>query len=230
MPVGLLAYGLAVGLLTLSWHAPGRDALFSLNIPGYLLGEATYTWSIRLIGDPASPQAHYTVPWLLRTPQVVVPASVLFWGFVGALMWAAGRAIGATGRATELLLSLLVVVNIAIAGLALMPGGGLVRLLWAAAGLAGFVGVVMDGDGRSTRWGYATWASAAFLMVLGLWQHLGGVLYTLPALLPLTVAALLADRRRGRAGPATRALAGVVLVADLLVLGFVILVALPWPA
>ncbi|KON31085.1 hypothetical protein AC482_01865 [miscellaneous Crenarchaeota group-15 archaeon DG-45] len=88
---GFLIYGVAAGLSSYWWwhHA---DSPFLLNIPGDLLGYEAYDLSIKLLGDPSSPQAHYTIPWLLRIPQVFVPVSVLLWGMIGlAIQLAYGR-------------------------------------------------------------------------------------------------------------------------------------------
>jgi hypothetical protein len=79
---GFLIYGIAVGLLS-SWWWGISDNLFLLNIPGELLGYEVYDAAIRLLGDPSSPQAHYSIPWVLRVPQVFVPVSTLFWGVIG---------------------------------------------------------------------------------------------------------------------------------------------------
>jgi len=82
---GFLIYGIAVGLLS-SWWWGISDNLFLLNIPGELLGYELYGIAIRLLGDPSSPQAHYSLPWVLRVPQVFVPASTLFWGVIGLVL------------------------------------------------------------------------------------------------------------------------------------------------
>lgn len=79
-----LLYGLFVGFLSYWWWGIS-DNLFLLNIPGMFLGDRVYVISINLIGDPFSPQAHYTIPWILRTPQVYVPISILFWGIIGLI-------------------------------------------------------------------------------------------------------------------------------------------------
>ena len=79
---GFLIYGIAVGLLS-SWWWDISDNLFLLNIPGELLGYQVYGVAISLLGDPSSPQAHYSIPWILRVPQVFVPASTLSWGLIG---------------------------------------------------------------------------------------------------------------------------------------------------
>lgn len=60
--------------------------MFLPNIPGELLGERVYDLSIKILGDPHSPQAHFTIPWVLRIPQVFVPISVLFWSIIGLVI------------------------------------------------------------------------------------------------------------------------------------------------
>jgi len=97
--VGFVIAGAAGGLISV-WFRQHTDTLFPLNIPGTLLGDAAYVLSIRFFGDPHSAHAHYTIPWLLRIPQVYVSVSALFWGLVGgvcalflrarALLWATG--------------------------------------------------------------------------------------------------------------------------------------------
>jgi len=84
-----ILYGIAVGLISV-WFRGHTDTLLLLNIPGTLLGDAIYGLSIRFLGDPHSAQAHFTIPWILRIPQVYVPASVFFWGLLGwgiQLIW-----------------------------------------------------------------------------------------------------------------------------------------------
>jgi hypothetical protein len=83
--IGFIIYGLAVGFIAVWWRQYA-DSIFLLNIPGTLLGDEAYILSIRLLGDPHSAQAHYTIPWLFRIPQVYVPVSILFWGFFGIVI------------------------------------------------------------------------------------------------------------------------------------------------
>ena len=85
--MGFIIYGTAVGLIAV-WFDQHTDMLFLLNIPGTLLGDVVYGLSIRLFGDPHSSQAHYTIPWLFRIPQVYVPVSIFFWGLVGTIFMA----------------------------------------------------------------------------------------------------------------------------------------------
>jgi hypothetical protein len=63
-----------------------QDSSVIFNFPGVLFGEAIYRWSIQLLGDPHSFQAHYTIPWLLRVPQVFVLTSILLWGLLGLVV------------------------------------------------------------------------------------------------------------------------------------------------
>ena len=103
---GFVLFGLAAGFVAV-WYHRHTDTMFLLNIPGALLGEAFYSLAIRWFGDPGSAQAHYTIPWLLRIPQVYVPASVVCWGLLGTLFavflkpritaWIAGAYLAAGG-------------------------------------------------------------------------------------------------------------------------------------
>ena len=81
---GFIIFGVAVGFIAV-WFRQHTDMVFLLNIPGTLLGDAVYGLSIRFFGDPHSSQAHYTIPWLFRIPQVYVLASIFFWGLVGTI-------------------------------------------------------------------------------------------------------------------------------------------------
>ena len=80
--VGFLIYGIAVGSVSFWWWSIS-DNLFLLNMPGELIGYEVYDIAIRFLGDPFSSQAHYSIPWVLRIPQVFVPVSTLFWGAIG---------------------------------------------------------------------------------------------------------------------------------------------------
>ncbi|MDO8567242.1 MAG: hypothetical protein Q7R57_00845, partial [Dehalococcoidales bacterium] len=62
------------------------DVITLINFPAVILGETIYIESIQHIGDPHSSQAHYTIPWLLRIPQVHVLASMIVWGTLGFLI------------------------------------------------------------------------------------------------------------------------------------------------
>ena len=83
--VGFVIFGAIAGLISV-WFRQNSDMVFLLNLPGTLVGDVVYRLSIRLLGDPGSAQAHYTIPWLLRLPQVYVPSSMLVWGVSGTLL------------------------------------------------------------------------------------------------------------------------------------------------
>jgi len=83
--VGFLIYGAVVGSLS-AWWWNISDNLFLPNVPGQLLGDEVYVHSINSLGNPQSDQAHYTIPWVLRIPQVYVPVSIAFWGLVGLII------------------------------------------------------------------------------------------------------------------------------------------------
>jgi hypothetical protein len=76
-----LIFGISMGFLT-AYLWP-NDTSVIVNLPASLFGDWIYRESIQLLGNPSSAQAHYTIPWLLRIPQVYVPASVLFWSVAG---------------------------------------------------------------------------------------------------------------------------------------------------
>lgn len=79
-------YGLAIGMPTVAWLERGTETVL-FDIPGQLLGQAARGWAVRTIGDSQSDHAAYTVPWILREPQVHVPASVLAWSAIGLVLW-----------------------------------------------------------------------------------------------------------------------------------------------
>jgi len=83
--ISFLIWGLMAGILSV-WWARVSDMIFPLNIPGVILGDETYSLAIRYLGDPASPQAHFTIPWILRIHQVYVPVSIMFWGLLGLVI------------------------------------------------------------------------------------------------------------------------------------------------
>jgi hypothetical protein len=82
--IAFLIFAVGTGVwVALVWPL---DSSTLLNFPASLFGDALYQWSIRYLGDPSSPQAHYTIPWLLRVPQVYVVASIILWGFLGLMI------------------------------------------------------------------------------------------------------------------------------------------------
>jgi hypothetical protein len=79
--LSFLVFGAVTGFLV-AWVWPGEIGVF-INIFTVFLGDEVYQLSTRYLGDISSPQAHYTIPWILRIPQIYVPASIIFWGLVG---------------------------------------------------------------------------------------------------------------------------------------------------
>ena len=80
-----VVYGLVVGFVSVWWWHYS-DNLFFQNIPGMLIGDKIYFLSINLLGDPSSSQAHYSITWILRVPQIYVPVSIILWGLVGLII------------------------------------------------------------------------------------------------------------------------------------------------
>jgi len=80
-----LLYGLVVGFIS-AWWWNFSDSLFLPNIPGMLIGDKAYSLSVEICGNPSSSQAHYSIPWILRVPQIYIPITVIFWGLVGLIV------------------------------------------------------------------------------------------------------------------------------------------------
>ncbi|MDP2744760.1 MAG: hypothetical protein Q8P00_06825 [Dehalococcoidia bacterium] len=82
--LAFLALGIVAGLVSYSTWPNDISVIF--NIPGALTGDKLYRWSILLLGDPSSSQAHFTIPWILRIPQVYVLSSVIAWLLLGLIV------------------------------------------------------------------------------------------------------------------------------------------------
>lgn len=81
---GFLIFGVLAGFAVIGlWP---NDTSVIVNFPASLIGDWIYQASIQYLGDPSSFQAHYTIPWILRVPQVYVLASLMFWGLIGLLV------------------------------------------------------------------------------------------------------------------------------------------------
>jgi hypothetical protein len=82
--LAFLIFGICTGV----WAAliSEYDSSVFVNLPGVLFGEGIYHWSINLFGDPGSFDAHHTIPWFLRVPQVYVPATAVLWGSLGVIV------------------------------------------------------------------------------------------------------------------------------------------------
>ena len=62
------------------------DVIILINPAVAFIGSEIYRISIIHLGNPNSSQAHFTIPWFLRIPQVYFLTSILLWGFVGLLI------------------------------------------------------------------------------------------------------------------------------------------------
>lgn len=90
---GFLLFATTTGLFVVQqWP---QDSIFLYNFPAQFLGYETYYWSIELIGAPTSANAHDTIPWFLRIPQVFLVVSIIFWGLLGAFIQLVVNARGA---------------------------------------------------------------------------------------------------------------------------------------
>lgn len=92
-----LVFGAATGILT-AWVWPIDSSLY-FNVLASLLGDQVYNLSIQFLGDASSSQAHYTIPWILRIPQVYVLTSIVVCGLVGLpLQWIYNRRLKGNGE------------------------------------------------------------------------------------------------------------------------------------
>ncbi len=91
--LGFLIFGLVTGILAVAlW--PMDTSVYPNVLAGWL-GDWVYVHAIEWIGDPHSDQAHYTIPWLLRVPQVYLSASCLLCGALGmGMQWLYNRRAG----------------------------------------------------------------------------------------------------------------------------------------
>ena len=82
--LSFLLFGTVTGLLV-AWTWPG-DLAVRINYVTVFLGDEVYHVATLYIGDASSSQAHYTIPWILRVPQVYVVVSIIFWSLLGAVI------------------------------------------------------------------------------------------------------------------------------------------------
>lgn len=84
---GFAVFGLLAG--TFSGLVEHREGLMISNILGVCLGDEVSSYAINHLGDPYSPQAHYTIPWAFRIPQVYLFTSLVSYSIVGLVIQAA---------------------------------------------------------------------------------------------------------------------------------------------
>lgn len=77
-------FGILSGLAAaLYGHSDGQ---YIFNALGVSLGDGLYGYAIQHFGDPHSFSAHYSVPWILRTPQVVLLTSAVSFSLIGLVI------------------------------------------------------------------------------------------------------------------------------------------------
>jgi hypothetical protein len=82
--LSFLLFGAVTGFLV-AWAWPG-DLAVIINYVTAFLGDEVYRLSLMYLGDASSPQAHYTIPWILRIPQVYVVVSIVVWSLIGSVI------------------------------------------------------------------------------------------------------------------------------------------------
>ena len=82
--LSFLLFGTVTGFLV-AWVWPG-DLAVRINYFTAFLGDEVYHLATRYLGDISSSQAHYTIPWILRIPQVYVIVAIISWGLIGAVI------------------------------------------------------------------------------------------------------------------------------------------------
>jgi hypothetical protein len=85
-----LLFGTALGLASVVlWP---KDLGVYLNIPGTAAGDWVYRFSIEAFGNPHSDQAHYSIPWMMRVPQIHAVVSPILYLLPGiAVQWVYNR-------------------------------------------------------------------------------------------------------------------------------------------
>jgi hypothetical protein len=69
-----------------------KDLGVYLNIPGTAAGDWVYRFSIEAFGNPHSDQAHYSIPWMMRVPQIHAVVSPILYLLPGiAVQWVYNR-------------------------------------------------------------------------------------------------------------------------------------------
>lgn len=82
--LGSILFGLSIGTLAAMLWPLDTSAYF--NPLGVRAGDWLYSNAIKWIGDPYSDQAHYSIPWLFRVPQVYAFVSIALYGAIGLII------------------------------------------------------------------------------------------------------------------------------------------------
>jgi hypothetical protein len=88
--LGFLIFGLSTGIIAVAlWP---MDISVYPNVLAAWVGDWIYVHAIEFIGNSHSDQAHYTIPWSLRVPQVYALASCVLFAALGmATQWLYNR-------------------------------------------------------------------------------------------------------------------------------------------
>jgi hypothetical protein len=98
--LGCLIFGVLSGLLV-AWAWPVESSIYG-NIYAALVGDRLYTAAIAYLGDSYSANAHQTIPWILRIPQVYAPVSLVLSGAAGLFVqWLYNRRQARQGAASS---------------------------------------------------------------------------------------------------------------------------------
>jgi hypothetical protein len=94
-----LIFGTLLGLISVFlWP---KDLGVYLNFPGTAFGDWIYRFSIEVFGNSHSDQAHYTIPWIMRIPQVYAVVSPMVYALIGLLIQLIYNRIIGRGKFTE---------------------------------------------------------------------------------------------------------------------------------
>lgn len=91
MLAGFILSSLLGGSLLVLYYP--AESIIYLNAPAALLGDELRDWAVNALGQPGSPQAHETVPSMLRPPLVYLTASLALWTIAGIPFMLAARRV-----------------------------------------------------------------------------------------------------------------------------------------
>ncbi len=91
MLLGFIFSSLIGGSILVLYY-PAESSIY-FNAPAALLGDELYDWAVSTLGQPGSPEAHETVPSILRPPLVYLTASLALWTIAGTPFMLAARRI-----------------------------------------------------------------------------------------------------------------------------------------
>jgi len=95
-----LIFGTVLGFASVFlWPA---DLGVYLNIPGTVVGDWIYRFAIETFGNPYSDQAHYSIPWILRVPQIYAVVSPVMYALIGMPVQFLYNRISMRGKMNEM--------------------------------------------------------------------------------------------------------------------------------